>query len=342
MNKPVLIAAGAAALVLPTASEAHIKWFCSYDTTVPPLPLQDVLTPTFLVVTACFTTLMFVAYALDGEVRRNGWLARIERALLAWRPFVPAMVRATVFVFFLVLWLTGGTILTPELKTTAAWVPWLQLAVALSALWRPALAVSAAGIVVLYLYAVAQYGAFHMMDYPVFLGIAAYLGLYALDRRAFGRLGLPALYFNVALTMMWGAIEKFGYPYWTLPLLTDHAALTLGIPFDRFMIVAGFVEFSLAFFMVTGTALLRLSCLALLTLLTSAIPEFGRIDAIGHFPIIAILLVMIVAGQSAIGLPGPVRRDGIFARSGLLTLAYVATIPLLFALYYTAQSTAGR
>ena len=52
--------------------------------------------------------------------------------------------------------------------------------------------------------------------------------------------------------MMWGAIEKFGYPYWTFPLLTTHADLTLGFSFDQFMCIAGFVEFSLAFFMVTA------------------------------------------------------------------------------------------
>jgi hypothetical protein len=70
------------------------------------------------------------------------------------------------------------------------------------------------------------------------------------------------------------------------------------------MYIAGFVEFSLAFFMLAGTALLRWSCAAsLLLMMTNAIPEFGKVDAIGHLLIIACLLAMIIAGQRTIQLP---------------------------------------
>ncbi|MBV8578316.1 MAG: hypothetical protein JOZ58_25195 [Acetobacteraceae bacterium] len=108
------------------------------------------------------------------------------------------------------------------------------------------------------------------------------------------------------------------------------------------MIIAGFVELSLAFFMLTGTALLRLSCLALLALLVSAIPEFGSVDAIGHSLIVLVLAVMVITGQSGIELPVKLGRNGGLHRSGVLTLSYGATLVILFALYYGAQSVAGR
>jgi hypothetical protein len=341
MKRSFLLAL-AAALVCPTAGEAHVKWFCAYDTTIPPVALQDVLTPAFVFVAAWFATLMFLAYLVDQQINRHGWLKPIERCLLQCVPLIPRAVRIAVCIFFLVLWIGGNTILTPELKTTSVWVPWLQLAIAASTLWRRTLIFAAAGITVLYVYAVRMYGAFHMMDYPIFLGLAIYLGLDAFTYAPFAKLKLPALYFNVTLTMMWGAVEKFAYPYWTFPLLADHRALTLGIPFDKFMIIAGFVEFSLAFFMLTGTALLRLSCLALLTLMASAIPEFGKIDAIGHFLILVTLAVMIIAGQSGVRLPGVHQRGRVFAYSGTLTFAYGLTLACLFGVYYGAQFVAGR
>jgi hypothetical protein len=340
--KRFAMVAFAAALCAPQVAEAHVKWFCAYDTSLPPLPWSAVFTPVFLFIATGFAGLMFGAYLIDRLAERNGWLERIERGLLRCQPAILPFIRVAVCGFFLTLWMQGGLILTPELTTTSDWVPWLQLAIAASTLWRPTLVLAAAGITALYLFGVAEYGAFHMMDYPVFLGIAAYLGFSAFEHPQLSRLRLPALYFNVALTMMWGAIEKFGYPCWTFPLMATHGALTLGIPFDWFMIIAGFVEFSLAFFMLTGTALLRLASLALLALLVSAVPEFGMVDAIGHALIIVVLAVMIITGQRGIGLPALLRREGVVTQSSVMLVAYGATMMLLFSIYYSSQYIAGR
>lgn len=341
MNK-LLGLASALALVLPRAAEAHIKWFCGYDTTLPPLPMKDVLTPVFLVVAGGFAALMFTAYLIDRVADRNNWLGRVELALAHFEPSVLLLVRATVGGFFVSLWTMGGVILTPELKTTSLIIPWLQLAIAASTLFRPTLVLTAAGIVGLYCTGVARYGAFHMMDYPIFLGIAAYLGCSAVQTPLLQRVRLPMLYFNVAVTMMWGAIEKFGYPYWTFPLLATHQDLTFGMRYDVFMTVAGFVEFSIAFFMLTGTALLRLACVALLLLLTSAIPEFGKIDAIGHSLIVVGLVAMIIVGERGVRLPQVLREAAAVTRSGLMTLGYGLTIATFFGLYYGSQYVAGR
>lgn len=340
---PISIAAVSAACVLaPHGAYAHIKWFCPYDTTIPPRSLPDVVTPSFAFVAAGFGTLMFLAYVIDHVVERNGWFEPFDRVLLRHESVTSVLIRGSVCVFFLVLWMDGRTILTPELKTSSAWVPWLQLGIAAFTLWRPTLILAGIGIAALYAYGVARYGAFHMLDYPIFLGIGAYLGLSAFNDPFLSKLRLPVLYFNLVVTMMWGAIEKFGYPDWTFPLLATHKALALGMPFGLFMTVAGFVELSLAFFMLTGTALLRFACLALLVIMTSAIPEFGKVDAIGHSLIIITLIVMIIAGRSGIELPRVVRDRGVLASSGLLSLAYGATTLGLLAVYHGAQYVAGR
>jgi hypothetical protein len=113
---------------------------------------------------------------------------------------------------------------------------------------------------------------------------------------------MPVLYTIVAVTMMWGAIEKFGYPYWTFPLLTTHTDLTLGFSFDSSCTSPA--SSSSAWRSSCWRALHCWSCAALLLLLmTNAIPEFGKVDAIGHLLIIASLLAMIIAGQRTIQLP---------------------------------------
>ena len=63
--------------LMPSESQAHIKWFCAYDTTVPPLPIREVLTPTFLAVAILFCALMFVAYVVDRAVDGSDWAKRL-------------------------------------------------------------------------------------------------------------------------------------------------------------------------------------------------------------------------------------------------------------------------
>jgi hypothetical protein len=340
--KKLMPGVGACLLLTPGEAQAHIKWFCAYDTSVPPLPIREVLTPTFAAVAILFCTLMFVAYVVDRTVDSSDWAKRFDNIIFRSESCTSTIMRVAVGILFLALWDCGGIILTPELTTTSALIPWLQLAIAGSMLSRSTLKFGAGGIMALYLYAVATYGAFHLMDYPIFPGIAVYLALIDVKSPYLCALRLPVLYTSVATTMMWGAIEKFGYPYWTYPLLSTHADLTLGFSFDQFMYIAGFVEFSLAFFMVTGTALLRWACAALLLLMVSAIPEFGRVDAIGHLLIVAGLLAMIIAGQRTIQMPRGLARAGILAQAGILTLGYSVTVVASFGLYYSSQFLAGR
>jgi hypothetical protein len=201
--------------------------------------------------------------------------------------------RAGVGAFFLCLWVLGTVIITPELKTNVDAIPWLQAAIALGMLWRRTLILSALGICFLYVFAIANYGPFHMADYPIFLGAAAYLGLTGLGLRVFGMRPIDVARWGASITLMWASIEKWAYPEWTFPLLERRPHLTMGMDSEFYMMLAGVMEFVLAFALLWTPFVRRLSALILATMFISAVFEFGKIDAIGHMLIIVMLLIFV-------------------------------------------------
>jgi hypothetical protein len=95
--------------------------------------------------------------------------------------------------------------------------------------------------------------------------------------------------------MMWASLEKFSYPAWYVPLLEKKPYLALGLPFATFTTLSGVAEFALGFGLVWSPLVRRLSALALLGLILAAVFPFGRVDLIGHAPILMALL-LVVAG----------------------------------------------
>ncbi len=336
------VAASAAAAALVGLSSgpalAHVKWFCAYDVTLPPLPLSQVLTPTFLLIAAGFAILLFVGFALDRLAVRSNWMKPLDRFAAKTVRFQSILVRCGVGVFFVSLWALGGIILTPELHTTARIIPWIQLLIALGTLTKRTCLLSGLGIIGLYWFGEREYGFFHLMDYPIFIGVALYLILTPLQRPGRRDLRLAILYGTAGFTLMWAAIEKFGYPMWTVPLMVEHSRITMGLDFDVFMITAGFVEFTLAFFMITGTALLRLGTFYLFFIFSIAIVDFGLIDAVGHLLIIIALFIMTLNGKTI--LQDKFRFDGrmgVLAEAGVMTALHYAVLVGFFGLYYGFQ-----
>ena len=153
---------------------------------------------------------------------------------------------------FLYSGLNGGMILTPELKTDAQWIRWLQLGIALLVLIPRTAFLAGIGIIFLYGYAMAMYGIFHLLDYPIFLGVALYLiidSLYGEGRR---ELAHSLLRVMTAVTLLWAGIEKFAYPEWSFQLIQGQPGMALGLDPEFFMVAAGFVEFCAAYLLLTG------------------------------------------------------------------------------------------
>ncbi|MGI4764273.1 MAG: hypothetical protein ACRYGP_04290, partial [Janthinobacterium lividum] len=189
---------------------------------------------------------------------------------------------------------------------------------------------------------VARYGVFHMTDYVFFVGYAAYLALTPWTEWAVRRWRLPLLGASLGFSLMWTAIEKFLYPQWTLKILATHPDITAGFPIPDVVVIAGFVEFSLAFYLIVGRGLLRVGALAFMVVFITAMPEFGHLDVVGHIPIVAIFLAVILRGatplQDALRFPARGPRFNAVAVCGL----YLVTLFGMMAAYYGLQLTAGR
>jgi hypothetical protein len=157
---------------------------------------------------------------------------------------------------------------------------------------RATLPAAAAGILVLYGYGAATYGLFHLLDYPFFLGLAAYFALSVLPNAELSTLRFDLLRWTVALSLIWPSMEKFLYPGWIAQITAAHPELTLGFDVDTVITAAGVVEFGLSFALLWTPLVRRLAALCLALLLFAATFDFGKMDGIGHLMIIAILLLI--------------------------------------------------
>jgi hypothetical protein len=320
--------------LLPTRAWAHVKWFAPYDVSEPPAPVVGVLTRHFMLALVGFTLLLVGSFLLDrlaatwgGTLTAPGRREDLEEHLL----------RAGTGAFFVALFATGGVILTPELRTDADWPAWLQLGIAISMLSNRTCALGGLGILALYGFGVAQYGVFHLSDYPLFIGLAVYMGLTSFESNRLRSHRMVVLYVSICVSLMWGAVEKWAYPQWTFPLLAERPYLTFGMSPPDFMVVAGFVEFAFAYYILTGLGLLRLAVLGLGSIFAAAILDFGKIDAIGHLPILVALVAMFLHGPTQLQLWLHDNSESAFRKARTAGTAFATTVFIFLAVYYGLQ-----
>lgn len=332
MRRPAATAALAigAGIVASGEASAHVKWFCAYDVAGQPRGLASVLCPDFELLVALSMLVLTIGCLLEGTALGAGLLRALDRVTTGLRSNAELLVRVTCGGFFVALWAMGGVLLTPELKTASPVIPWVQLAIAAGLIWRPTMPLSALGIVALFAIAVSQYGAFHLADYPVFLGVAAYLALTGLGRDLFGARPLDVVRWAAGVTLMWASVEKWAYPEWSFGLLIAHPSLTLGFDNEFVMRAAGVVEFVLAFALLWTPLVRRAAAAILAAAFVAAIFEFGKIDAIGHAPIIVVLLAIV--GDNA---PAPARRP----HPLLAPVGYGAALTGFLLAYYLGHAT---
>jgi hypothetical protein len=312
-------------MVFAEPASAHIKWFCVYDVASQPIGLDNVLCPDFELLTGLSLLGLLTGSAVEGTVVGNAVLRAFDQATSYIREHIEIIFRAACAFFFIAVWAVGGILLTPELKTDSTWIGVLQIGIAAGMLSRRTMPLSALGIVVLFDIAVWKYGAFHLADYPVFLGFAAYVALVGGQTKFFGKRPIDVLRYAAAITLMWAAIEKWAYPQWSYPLLIEHPEMTLGFAPDFYMRAAGAIEFALAFSLLWTPLVRRVGAIMLTGMFVSAVLEFGKIDLIGHSLIVVALLGIMVDDG---GKPARVRDFW------LMPAAYVASLALFLATYY--------
>ncbi len=325
--------------VLPAVAIAHVKWFVDYNLAEPPRPALTVVSGRYFVVFFAFVLpLMFGIAMLDRALtQRRAPLQRAAEELTGrMSQYFPLLLRGGVAIFLTAAFAYGclgeSMILTPELHTHAAWVCWLQLALAISALLPQTAFITGIGIVGLYVYGIAEYGLFHMLDYPIFLGVAAFLVLESVYRGTKRELAGSIVRIGAGVTLLWASVEKWAFPEWSFLLMTKHPGMALGFNPEFYMVAAGFVEFCAAYLLITGMLSARFAALLLLVLFLVAIMPFGRLDAVGHLVIIVVLLQLLLS-DNELG-----RR--LHDRGASLTSAskhagaFLATLAAFFVAYY--------
>jgi hypothetical protein len=238
----------------------HVKWFAEYDLNKPPLPIGEVLTGPFVYFFLFSVVAIYAFFWVDRYVYRKRILENVLKRYTMSEPVAFMVMRAAAFVFFGAVSIYGfmgqGFYLTPELKTNQVWVPWLQLAMALCALHRWTVPLVAGGMAVLYVAAVAQYGAFHLLDYLILIGVLYYFLASPLAGPGWLMSRYLVLYAATGITLLWASIEKWGYPSWTFPMLEKDPGLLMGLDARTYMVIAGFVEFNLTFVLLSSASLL--------------------------------------------------------------------------------------
>ncbi len=320
-----------ASILSSNAACAHVKWFCAFDVAGQPRGLENVLCLDFELLTGLALVALTAACVLEGTMVGAALQRALNRVTGRLASDSELLFRAICGFFFVALWTTGGILLTPELKTDSAAISWLQLAIAAGMLSRSTLPLSALGIVFLFGAALWSYGLFHLMDYPIFLGVAAYLALTGVQRNIVGLRPLDVVRLATAVTLMWASIEKWAYPDWTFPLFVSHPTLTMGYDGEFFMRAAGVIEFTLAFALLWTPLVRRAGAIMLAAMFLSAILAFGKLDAIGHAPIVAVLLAIV---GDRVNSPAPSRIRAL----ALAPACFAAALGAFLALYYVMHA----
>jgi hypothetical protein len=313
--------------VLAPPAEAHVKWFAPYIVGASPRPLAASLTDPFFWLGIALVLVFFLAtrwieptrFGLALSAGMSRFSAPLDRRL-------DDFLRGAIAAFFVAIFSVGGIYLTPDLKTDSALIPWVQLVIALCLFFRSTMPVAAVLIVGLWLTALRDYDLFHLLDYLALgLGVAGYLWLAASRDPDHHRARFDVLRWGVAIALMWSSLEKFAYPDWFYLLVVEKPYLTLGLPRDAFIPMAGVAEFTLGFGLLSSPLIRQLSALALFVIFNAAVYPFGRIDLIGHGLIMAALVAIATHDWKTSPRPG----------AGVLAIPVrLATALVLFAALY--------
>ena len=327
-------------------ARAHVKWFAPYIVGAAPQPVGATLTNLWfwcaiVLVLTFFLATRFVERSATGEAFLTG-MDRVSNPL--WMRADDFM-RVTTAAFFVAIFAVGGVYLTPDLKTPSEWVSWAQLLIAAGIFSRKTMPFSAAGIIGLWALALRDYDVFHLLDYLALgVGVAAYLVLEASNRPEWRRHRFEVLRWAVAIALMWSSLEKFAYPAWFHPLVLEKPFLTLGMPRDVFIPMAGVAEFTLGFGLIWTPLVRRLSAISLLIIFNIAVYPFGRIDMIGHALILAVLVLIAIDHEREVHFLPPAKRAfaGVPAGLAAALIVFVAGYWGLHAGFYGAGGVVGQ
>ncbi len=333
---------------IKTVLLAHVKWFAVFDVTAAPKQIGAVLNGQFVTFFLVSVIAVCAFFAADRTAYRRGLLRDFDARLKRLDDLSVLILRLSAAVFLISLWVwyeLQGTAfyITPELKTHSAYVPWLQLALGCCALFRRSVPAVSLGIFAFFGFAIRDYGLFHLLDYMIFVGLAYFFVVATITRGKWRQSGFVVLFAATGITLLWAAMEKFAYPDWSYSMLHSHTGMLMGLQPETFMVLAGFVEFSVAFILLGAVSIAgRIVALVFQAIFMLAIFEFGPLDAIGHLMIIAILFVLFLRGPTNAREILVLREKSVamevYFMMGLYFLAFV----MIFIAYYGLHAVLYR
>lgn len=280
-----------------TPALAHVKWFADWSVVIcPPRdPMRVLRMPLWQAFFVAAILVMSLLGWLDARLARTAyrWQKRLDHVHAAVMPYAMLVLRLGLSLYWMIVSLALPTpvYLTPELAAPAG-VRWLQVACAAAVLHRSSSWLAGLGMVSLYAMATLQHGWFHLLDYPLFLGLGVILLLPAIGKREDDALSLDLLRWSAAITLMWGGVEKFAFPEWSFGMMQSMPVLSLGVSPEAAMYMYGFGELALSFALLLFGVGSQIAAISLLLVFVLAVLPFGWVDFVGHSGIVVALALL--------------------------------------------------
>lgn len=318
-------------MIFPLHGYAHVKWF-TRNTETHVVPFSELNHPAFwFLLILSILTLALITYAdrilekWPPYIKFNAYLeSYADRATLILRIFTGASL--------LLSW-QADSMIAPELKISSGTVGWYQFFLALALLFAKTTPLAGLGMIGLFIYAMTEYGFFHLLDYLVYAAIGYYLFVASFDKRRISQTRIPALYIGLGFSLCWAALEKVFFPHWGIDVLKQQPGLAMGLPPDFFLLACAFVELCLGYLLIIGLLQRPLALTITLVFLTTS-SFFGKTEVIGHTILHGALLVFTVVGPGRYYPPPIEFHQRLSLRAAFVALNFVIVVGSLAALYH--------
>lgn len=325
----LLVTTGLAVIIWPSPAEAHQKWFTRNANSYP-VKWELLAAWPFLAAVAIGIVAVGSALFIDKQWRvyrraknpdLNNALIGIDEArlrkLYAWLPLILAVHTALpLLVNGIQLQLFAPNLkLEPSLLT--GFLGLAQIVVALSYIYgaltrySSGLLIGIFGLGMIFLPPVFVFEHINLVGIAVFMliigrGPFSVDGLVGMSTRPNAKLvryALPALRWGTGLSIIWLALtEKLLNPAAAQAFLRENLNFnflsTLGVSDAQFIALAGIAEFVIGLLLISG-ALPRIIILALWLPFNLTLPFLGLTELIGHLPVYATMLVLLVLNPSS-------------------------------------------
>lgn len=322
--------------LFPAFAQAHVKWFAGYSYDQAPAEWASLNHTAFwsLLILSFFT----IGLLVYGNTVLEKWSAysRLNSRLESHSGKAGLILRIFTGASLLLSW-QADSMIAPELKISSQFWGYFQFVLALLMLGAKTSAIAGAGMMLLYIYAITQYGLFHLADYVVYAAIGYFLLVSVSKNQRILNSRIPALYIGLGFSLCWAALEKIFYPTWGLEILQQQPGLTMGLPHEFFLLACAFVEVSLGYLLIIGLLQRPLALTITLVFFTTT-AFFGKTEIVGHTILHGALLVFIVVGPGGYFRPPIDWHKSLAMRAAFASVNFLIVGGLLgFAYHFFAQ-----